>query len=252
MSAGEANTPTNPSDSGLPFPVADWGYERRRVELRVAELVQQLAEVRRRGDQAEQALFQLQLDIHAGRAQGPEGGAALEADVAQPFAHAGAIAAGVLAEAGRRIEATILAAGAKAADRLKTAAQQASSLEQQARQLLAEAEMERARIQAAATRTAEQLRAGADREARAVVAKAREDAELAWQDAVRQRRLLEAEAEALATLRQRMVEQLGRLYAPLGLLIVEADMPHRKGSGGSGIQIDQPWPSRWSHQHRAL
>jgi chromosome segregation ATPase len=238
MSAGESDTGADPSDSALQFPVADWGYERRRVDSRVAELVQQLAQARRRGDQAERALSQLQLDIHPPRAQGPEGGAALEASVAQELEQAGVIAAGVLAEAGRRVEATIVAAGAKAADRLKTAAQQANALEQQARQLLAEAEMERARIQAAATRTAEQLWAQADREAKALVAKAREDAELAWQDAAHQRRLLQAEAEALATHRQRLVKQLGRLYAPLGLLVVDADDSHREATSGSGIQID--------------
>ena len=41
-----------------------------------------------------------------------------------------------------------------------------------------------------------------------------------------------------------MVEQLGRLYAPLGLVVVDADDSHRAGWGGSGIQRDdQPWPS---------
>jgi pimeloyl-ACP methyl ester carboxylesterase len=238
MSASESDTGANPTDSAPPFPVADWGYDRRRVDSRVAELVQQLATERRRGDQAEQALSQLQLDIHTGRAQGPDEGAALEAEVAEVLQQAGVVAARVLAEAGRRIEATIVAAGAKAADRLKTAAQQANALEQQARQLLAEAEMERARIQAAATRTAEQLWAQADREAKALIAKAREDAELAWQDAAHQRRLLQAEAEALATHRQRLVKQLGRLYAPLGLLVVDADDSHREATSGSGIQID--------------
>jgi hypothetical protein len=242
MTASESNTAANPGDSAPPFPVAAWGYDRHLVDLHVAEPVQQLAEQRRRGDQAEQALSQLK--IHTGRTQGAEGGAAFEADMAEVLQQAGVIAARVLAEAGKRIEATIVAAGARAADRLKAAAQQASSLEQQARQLLAEAEMERARIEATATRTAEQVRARADREAKALVAKAREDAELAWQDAVSQRRLLEAVAEALATHRQRMVEQLGRLYAPLGLIVVDADEQHQEEKGGSGIQIDdQPWPS---------
>jgi cell division septum initiation protein DivIVA len=238
MSASESDTAATPSDSTPPFPVADWGYERRRVDLRVAELVRQLAAERRRGDQAEHALSQLQLDIHPGPAQGPEGGGAREADVAEVLEQAGVIAARMLAEAGRRIEATILAAGAKAADRLKAGAQQASALEQQARQILAEAEMERARIQAAATRTAEQLWAQADREAKALIAKAREDAELAWQNAAHQRRLLQAEAEALATHRQRMVKQLGQVYAPLGLIVVDADDPHLGETSGSGIQID--------------
>jgi hypothetical protein len=238
MSGRESNTAADPSDSGAPFPVVDWGYDRQLVDFRVAELVQQLAKERRRADQTEQALSRLRLDIDTARPQALEGGAALEADMARVLEQAGVVAARVLAEAGRRVEATIMAAGAKAADRLKTAAQQAGSLEQQARQLLSEAELERAGIEAAATRTAEQLRARADREARALVARARADAEVAWQDAVRQRRLLEAEAEALATHRQRMVEQLGRLYASLGLVVVEAEAPHRDGRSGSGIQIE--------------
>jgi hypothetical protein len=242
MTAGESDTAADPSDSGPRFTVADWGYDRRLVDAHAAELVQQLAKERRRGDQAERALSQLRLDIHPPRGQGPEGAVVREADTAQMLEQAGVVAARLLAEAGRRVEATMLAAGAKAADRLKTAAQQASSLEGQARQLLAEAELERARIQAAATRTAEQLRAQADREARALIARAREDAELAWLAAVSQRRLLEAEADALATHRQRMVEQLGQLYAPLGLVVVDADESHRAGRGGSGIQRDdQPW-----------
>jgi hypothetical protein len=236
MTAGESNTAADPSDSGPPFPVVDWGYDPQLVDFRVAELVQQLAEARQRGNQAEQALLQLQLNLHTGRGQGPDG--AVETDPAQVLERAGVIAARVMAEAGWRVEATIVAAGAKAAERLKAAAEQASRLEQQARQLLAEAEGERARIQAAATRTAEHLRARADREARALLAKVRADAELAWQDAVRQRRLVAAQAEALATHDQRMVERLGRLYAPLGLLVVEADAPHRKGDSGSGLQIE--------------
>ncbi len=242
MSGRESDTAANRGDSAPPFPVADWGYDRGPVELRVAELVQQLAEERLRADHAERELSHLEID--GGRRQVAGEGVALEADMSQVLERAGVIAARVLAEAGRRIEATIAAAGAKAADRLKTAAQQASSLEQQARQLLAEAEMERARIQVAATRTAEHVRAGADREARALVAKAREDAEMAWQDATRQRRLLQAETEALATHRQRMVEQLGRLYAPLGLMVVDSGGPHRdERSIGRAEMDDQPWPS---------
>jgi hypothetical protein len=51
--------------------------------------------------------------------------------------------------------------------------------------------------------------------------KAQEEATLAWQKAARERVLLEAETERLATLRQRMVEQLGQVYAPLGLTLVD-------------------------------
>ena len=243
MRGPESDPAANPGDSAPPFPVVDWGYDRRRVDLRVAELVQQLAEEQWRADHAERALAQLEID--RGRPRAPQAGVVLEADMAQVLEQAGVVAARVLAEAGRRVEATIVAAGAKAADRLRAAAQRASSLERQARQLLAEAEMERARIQVAATRTAGQVRAGADREARALVVKVREDAEVAWQDAARQRRLLQAEAEALATHRQRMVEQLGPLYAPLGLIVVDSGEHHwGESSSGRAQMDDQPWPSR--------
>lgn len=233
MSAGESDT-ANPSGSAQQFPVVQWGYDPHVVDFRMAELVQQIVEERRRGDQAEKAVSQLQLGNLAGPAQGPDGGVGLEADVTEVFQQAGMVAARVLTEAGRRIEATITTAGDKAADRLKAAAQQAGALEQQARQTLAEGEMERTRIEAAACSAAEQVRARADREARAVVARAQEDAELSWQNAAHQRQLLEAEAEALATLRQRMVEQLGRLYDPLGLIVVDSagaqDSGERSGS----------------------
>jgi hypothetical protein len=65
------------------------------------------------------------------------------------------------------------------------------------------------------------VRAQADRDAAATLDKAQEEATLAWQKAARERALLEAEMERLTTLRQRMVEQLGQVYAPLGLTLVD-------------------------------
>ena len=156
-----------------------WGYDQGPVDVRMAELVRQLADERQRADQAEQALSRLRQDIEEDRIQGPEEEVGVAADMAEALQQGGLVAARVLAAAGRQVEATITAAGLQAADRLKTAAQRANRLEQQARQLLAEAEMELAGIEAAAASAARQLRARSDREARAVVAKAREDAELA-------------------------------------------------------------------------
>jgi hypothetical protein len=68
-------------------------------------------------------LLQLRLNLHTGRGQGPDG--AVETDPAQVLERAGMMAARVMAEAGWRVEATIVAAGAKAAERLKAAAEQA-------------------------------------------------------------------------------------------------------------------------------
>lgn len=91
----------------------------------------------------------------------------------------------------------------------------------QARQVLVEAEAERRRALAAAGAAAEQLRAWAERGARALVARARRDAGSACQAAAAQRQGLRAEAEALAALGQRTAEELGRLHAPLGLIVVD-------------------------------
>jgi hypothetical protein len=243
MDASESDTDAAASSSAASFPVVEWGYDRHLVDYRVAELVRQVAEERRRGDEAEQAVSELRPDINAGRAQGAAD-VGLDVDVAEVRQRAGVVAARALAEAGRRIEAMIVAGGLKAAHRLKLATEQASAHEQQARQILAEAELERARIAAAASIAAERVRARADREARAVVAKAQEDAELAWQDAARQRRLLEAQAEALATLRGRMVEQLGQLYAPLGLVVVDfADLAPGQVRGLLIEADDRSWLS---------
>jgi F0F1-type ATP synthase membrane subunit b/b' len=112
-------------------------------------------------------------------------------------------------------------AAAQAAARLKAAEDQASQLERSAQETLEQAQAERARIQAEATAAAEELRARADRDATALLDKAQEEATLAWQKAARERGLLDAETDRLTTLRQRMVEQLGQVYAPLGLTLVD-------------------------------
>ena len=80
MTAGEFDRAADPNDSGLRFTVADWGYDRGLVDAHAAELVQQLANERRRGDQAEQALSQLWLDIHPPQGQGPERAVVREVD----------------------------------------------------------------------------------------------------------------------------------------------------------------------------
>jgi hypothetical protein len=85
------------------------------------------------------------------------------------------------------------------------------------------------------------VRGQADRDAAAVLDKAQEEATLAWQKAARERVLLEAESERLTTLRQRMVEQLGQVYAPLGLTLVDTRREHAPGSEGeSPASTDEP------------
>jgi hypothetical protein len=220
MSATQPDVPADSPASTPQFPLVLRGYDRHLVDTRVAELVEQLNKERERSHQAEEALQQLQLDIKAGR-QLPQWFANLGAEVRQVGEQAGIAAETLLGEAGKHAQATVDAAQVEAADRVKAAEAQANSLEETARKALEEAQTERARIQAEATAAAEETRAQADRDASAILAKAHEEATLAWQKAARERVLLEAEAERLTTLRRRMVEQLGQVYAPLGLTLVD-------------------------------
>jgi hypothetical protein len=274
--------PDDPTGSVAHFPVVLRGYERRLVDARLAELLDQLDTQRRRADEAEQALQQLQQAIKAGR-QLPAWFTSLGAEVRQVGEQAAAAAEQLLAEAGTWVQAAIDGAEAEAASRRQAAEEQAHNLEQRAQQTLAQAETERAqsqaeataaakrliaeaetraqeamdtsaaqaaarltvaedqasqlersaqetlaqaqaeraRIQAEATAAAEELRAQAERDATAMLDKAQEEATLAGQKAAPERVVLEAAMERLTTLRQRMVEQLGQVYAPLGLTLVD-------------------------------
>jgi cell division septum initiation protein DivIVA len=280
--ASDPNDTHDPTASVSQFPLALRGYERHLVDAHLAELVEELDKQRRRADETEQALQQLQQAIKDGR-QLPAWFTSLGAEVRQVGEQAAIAAEQLLAEAGSRAQAAIDGAEAEAADRrraaeeeasnleqraqdtlaqaeteraqsqaeataaaerliaeaetraqeamdtsaaqaaarLTAAEEQASNLEQSAQETLAQAQAERARIQAEATAAAEELRAQADRDAAATLDKAQEEATLAWQKAARERVLLEAETERLTTLRQRMVEQLGQVYAPLGLTLVD-------------------------------
>jgi hypothetical protein len=147
----------------------------------------------------------------------------------------------LVAEAETRAQEAMDDAAAQAAARLKAAEDQAHNLEQSAQDTLAQAQAERARIQAEATAAAEELRAQADRDAAALLDKAQEEATLAWQKAARERGLLDAETERLTSLRQRMVEQLGQVYAPLGLTLVDTRQELEPSNRGAlEAPTDQP------------
>lgn len=198
MSATKPDTAIDNTVGGPGFPLVLRGYDRQLVDSRVSALVEQLEKERQRGDEAERALSQLRLDMTAGRAQLPAWFASLGIEVGEILDQARVAAEKLLAEAGERIQAAIEAAEVEVADRLKAAEEQASTLEQAARERLAEAETERDRIKAEATKAAEELRTRADREAKVVLAEARDQAKLAWQEAARERRLLEADTKRLA------------------------------------------------------
>ncbi|HEV8652363.1 MAG TPA: hypothetical protein VG276_23975 [Actinomycetes bacterium] len=202
-------------------PLALWGYDRRFVDARLAELAEQLEQERQRRAQAERALQQLRLELKEDRAQVPAWFTNVGTEVDRVLEEAGTAAAKLLAATGRRVQEAIDQAEAQAADRLKAAEEQKGQLEQAARETLADAQAERARIEAATTKAAEEKRAQADRDASALLAKANDEARRALDQAARERRLLEAESQHLTTLREAMVQQLVKVYAPLGLTLVD-------------------------------
>lgn len=221
MSTPPPDSATTPTFSTPHPPLTLWGYDRRFVDTCLAELGEQLEQERQRRDQAERALHQLRLEVEEGRAQVPAWFANVGTEVDRVLEEAGTAAAKLLAAAGRRVQEAIDQAETQAADRLRAAEEEARRQEQAARQTLKDAEVERARIEAAATSAAEEKRSQADRDAKTLLAKANDEAGRALDQAARERRLLEAESQHLTTLREAMVQQLVKVYAPLGLTLVD-------------------------------
>jgi hypothetical protein len=231
--AADHEPPADSGDGVSQFPVVLRGYDRQLVDGRMAELAEQLAAERQRSEQAERALQQLHMEVKEGRQQLPGWFADLGDEVSQVVQEAGLAVGRLLTETGTRAQAALDAVKAQAAERLKAAEEQASTLEETARQRLAEAEATKARLNAEATTAAEQVRAQAERDAQAIVSRAQEQADAAWQQAAQERRMLAAEAERLGTLRKAMVEQLTRVYAPLGLTLVDTrSLPAPSAEGG--------------------
>jgi hypothetical protein len=207
---------------GVPqFPLVLRGYDRQLVDARVAELAERLAAERERSQQAEQALRQLQAELQQGRHQLPAWFAELGEEVSKVVQEAGLAAGRLLTEAGKRAQQAVDAAQAQAAERLGAAEQQANALEQAARQRLADAEATQARLEVEANEAAQQRLAQAEREGQALLTAAKQQADTAWQQAAKERQRLQLEAEQLTAHRQAMVEQLARVYAPLGLTLVD-------------------------------
>lgn len=244
MSSNQPHQATTHAAGYPQFPLVFRGYDRELVDARLAGLVEQLERERRRSDDAERALHQFKLDVKDGRAQVPAWFTNVGDEVDRLVKEAGTAAAKLLAEAGRHIQTAIEAAEAQAADLLKAAEAQVGKVEQTARETLADAQTERVRLEAAAATAAEEVRAQADRDTKALLAKANEEVMRASDHAARERLLLEAESERLTTLRQAMVEQLGQVYAPLGLTLVDTRHDLQPGAeDGYRSDHDKPDPS---------
>lgn len=230
MSATEVNafqpqSPTEPTLDMPQFVVVRRGLDRQQVEAWGRQLASQIQQERRRADNAEQALYRVQLEAK---------------ETTPSFTHLGSHAAGIIEEAGRsaeqmqldaaeRAQETTDAAEADAAEIITAAEDRAGEIEAAARQDAKELRAEGARVAEETRQAAEAFRAQTEETAHSLLAEAREATEALWQQAERERLAVEGETRQLEGLRQRTLEQLGRMYGHLESVLEEV----RLGIGGA-------------------
>jgi hypothetical protein len=206
------------------FVVVRRGVDRRQVEEWGKQLTSLIEQERRRADQAERALYRTQL----------------EAKGTPSFTHLGSHAAGIIEEAGQSAEKLLLDAAeraqeaidgaeAEAAEIIQAAEGRAGEIQGAARQDAEQLRAEGARVAGEVRQTAEAFRAQTEQEARSLLEEARAATEALWQQAERERLAVQGETRRLEALRQRTLEQLGRMYGHLESVLEEV----RRGIGGA-------------------
>jgi hypothetical protein len=224
VSAFEPQPPAEPKLDLPQFPVVRRGFDRQQVEAWGKELTSQIQQGRRRADQAEQALYRMQLEQPA----------------TPSFTHLGSHAAGIIEEAGRSAERMLLDAAERAqeaidgaegdtAEIIEAAEGRAGGIEQAARQDAEQLRAEGAQVAQEAHQAAAALGAQAEQDARSLLEEAREATDRLWQEAERERVAVEGETRRLEGLRQRSHQQLGRMYGHLESVLEEV----RLGIGGA-------------------
>jgi len=225
------------------FTVGMRGYDRAQVETRLAELMAQLDQARRRADKAEQALTKAEVEVDAVRSLKPSF-QHLGAEAAKILEQAGASAESMLGDARDRGRKAIEEAEATAAERLAAAEARAADLERAARKTLDDAKAEGARLEDDARKAGEHTRSVATEEARTVLAEARDATNVIWQEFQRERVILEGEIERLSALRWDLVNWMERIRGQLDQVLVEvhdSEIPLAKPIEGGGAKAgDQP------------
>lgn len=225
VSAFEPAPPAEPKLDLPQFLVVLRGYDRAQVEEWGRELASQIQQQRQRADQAEHALYRMQLQQPAAPSF-----THLGARVGDVIEQAGRSAEKMLVDAAERAQEAVDAAEAEAAQHIAAAEGRAAEIEGAAHQTLKEAQAEGTRLQGEARQAAAVLRAQAEQDARAVLEEARAATEALWQEAEREGVAVEAETRWLQALRRRADEQLGRMYGHLAWILEGV------GRGIDGIQ----------------
>jgi hypothetical protein len=224
VSAFEPQPPAEPTLDLPQFQVVRRGLDRRQVEAWGKELTSLIEQERLRADQAEQALYRMQLQQPA----------------TPSFTHLGSHAAHIIEEAGHSAEKLLLDAGERAQEAIDAAESEAAQIitaaegragdiEGAARQDAEQLRAEGARVAQEAHQAAVALRAQAEQDARSLLEDAREATDRLWQEAERERVAVEGETGRLEGLRQRSHQQLGRMYGHLESVLEEV----RLGIGGA-------------------
>jgi hypothetical protein len=216
VSAFEPQLPTEPKVDMPDFMVVLRGFDRRQVEMWAAEVASQIEQERLRADEAEKHAYRVQIEN-----KGAPSFSHLGTHVASILEEAGKSSENMLADAAERAQETVEAAEEEAAEIIKAAEHRAGEIEGEARQTLVEARAEGTRVEEDALQAAEEMRAQAEQDARAVLEEARDATDMIWQEAERERLVVEAETIRLETLRHRSLEQLGRVYGHLESVLDE-------------------------------
>jgi cell division septum initiation protein DivIVA len=175
-----------------------------------SKLTSLIEQERRRADQAEQALYRMQLE-----ATGTPSFSRLGAHVADIIQEAGRSAEKLLLDAADRAQEAIDGAEAEAAEIITAAEAQAGEIQGAARQDADRLRVEGARVAEETRQAAEAFRAQTEQEARKLLEDAREATDQLWQQTERECAAVEGETRRLEGLRQRTQAQLGRMYGHL-------------------------------------
>jgi DivIVA protein len=207
---------TEPKVDMPDFMVVLRGFDRRQVEMWAAEVASQIEQERLRADEAEKRAYRVQIEN-----KGAPSFTHLGTHVASILEEAGRSSENMLADAAERAQEAIDAAEEEAAEIIKAAEHRAGEIEGEAQRTLEDARAEGTRVEEDALQAAEEMRTQAEQDARAVLEEARDATDMIWQEAERERLVVEAETIRLETLRHRSLEQLGRVYGHLESVLDE-------------------------------
>ncbi len=207
---------------GVPeFPVALRGYDRQQVDAFIQDLTVRLTAERRRAEQSERAVAQVQAELGGLRDPAPLSFEHLGAEAGRVLEQAGSSAKLLVEEARSRGQAIVDEAEAEAGALIERAEQRAAELEAEAGATLAQAAGERERILAEAAQAVDDVRSRAGEEARTALQDAREAAQLIRQKASAEQMTMQAETQRLRDSRDRMLDYLSRIHSDLGELLAE-------------------------------